>query len=176
MNVSLRPVVRGPFVQQFVRRFEARPRVRAALIALPLVLVLSLFTFTAYRGVDFGTTGTRPTGRSNRCARWLPAASSCRAIDLSGVCEVADPAAVAAGGGQGDHETAAHAAQCASGDGGSDGRAQLPAHRPPCLHLRLLAGYRLGLPAVLALRRKWWEALIAASCLGLSWEYNYHSR
>jgi Dolichyl-phosphate-mannose-protein mannosyltransferase len=30
--------------------------------------------------------------------------------------------------------------------------------------------------AVLALRRTWWEALIAASCLALSWEYSYHSR
>ena len=30
--------------------------------------------------------------------------------------------------------------------------------------------------AVLVLRRTWWEALIAASCLALSWEYSYHSR
>jgi hypothetical protein len=30
--------------------------------------------------------------------------------------------------------------------------------------------------AALVLRRKWWEALIAAACLGLSWEYAYHSR
>ena len=30
--------------------------------------------------------------------------------------------------------------------------------------------------AVLALRRKQWEAIIAASCMGLSWEYAYHSR
>jgi hypothetical protein len=30
--------------------------------------------------------------------------------------------------------------------------------------------------AALALRRSWWEAVIAAACLGLSWEYSYHSR
>jgi hypothetical protein len=30
--------------------------------------------------------------------------------------------------------------------------------------------------AALALRRPWWEALIAASALGLSWEFAYHAR
>ena len=29
---------------------------------------------------------------------------------------------------------------------------------------------------VLVFRRKWWEAFIAAACVGLSWEYAYHSR
>jgi len=30
--------------------------------------------------------------------------------------------------------------------------------------------------AVLAMRRPWWEAVAAAACVGLSWEYSYHSR
>jgi 4-amino-4-deoxy-L-arabinose transferase-like glycosyltransferase len=30
--------------------------------------------------------------------------------------------------------------------------------------------------AALALRRPWWEASVAAACIGLSWEYAYHAR
>jgi hypothetical protein len=30
--------------------------------------------------------------------------------------------------------------------------------------------------AAWALRRRWWEALLAAACVGLSWEYGYHAR
>ena len=177
MNVSLPPVVRGPFLQHVVRRLEARPRVRAALIAAPLLLVVSLFTFTAYRGVDFGhhwdetDWQVKPVRDMVASGILMPRGSIYPAFAKWLILLPTLPAAVKEIMAPQHTARSVQAAMVAA----IDAPDYLLTARRAFIVVSALAIVWVYL-AALAFRRKWWEALIAASCLGLSWEYNYHSR
>jgi hypothetical protein len=163
-----------------LQALPARPRVRPFALALPVLPLLVLFVITGMRGVDFGAQGAEVGGGDTQPVREMiasglllprapvgPAATSWLVLlptIPSGLHAVvrSPPGA------------RARAVQ----------QAMLEAIDAPDFPLRVRRVFVLVSAlallwvygAALALRRPWWEALVAAAGLGLSWQYAYHAR
>lgn len=156
-------------------------RVRAFLLALashvPLVALVGLFVVTGYRGVNFGwhwdetDWQIRPVRDMVASGILVPRASIyptfCKWLTLL----PALPEGIATALKAGTTPRTAQAAMVAV----LDGKDFLLTVRRLYIVVSALAMVWTYL-AVLVLKRPKGEALIAAGCLGLSWEYAYHSR
>jgi hypothetical protein len=140
---------------------------------VPILALLSLFTVTGLRGVDFGDHWDeaewhiQPARDMVASGVFLPHRYIYPAFTKWLELAPAIPAGLTAGL-----------------DGPKMQAAMSRVANAPEFHLRVRDVFIVvsGLAivwvygAALALRRKWWEGLLAAAGLGLSWEYAYHSR
>jgi len=165
--------LRGPAVPSRV----SSPVVRGLPFVLPIALVVGLFVTTGIRGVDFGTHWDEVSWQVNpvrdmvASGLLLPRASIYPSVAEWLILLPAVPAGVRTAGRSGTKPRDAQAAMLAV------------LNRPDyLLTVRSLFIVLSALAivwvyaATLALRRPWWEALLAACGLGLSWEYAYHAR
>ena len=158
-------------------RFRARRGTRVLLLALPLLALVSIFTISDLRGVDFGTHWDEdiwqidPVRQMVQSGVLLPRASIYPTLGkwLSFLPSI--PAGIRAGFKRGSTPGAVQAAMVAAVNAADY---LLTVRRLYIFVSALAIVWVYG--AGLALRRPWWEALIAACGLGLSWEYAYHAR
>lgn len=150
---------------------------RRALLGVPVVGLVALFTITGVRGVDFGDHWDevdwqiQPVRDMVESGILLPRASL-----YPGLCKwltllPAIPTAIRVGLKKGSSPHDVQAAMITT--------AGAPAYLLTVRRLYIFVSALAILwvyGAALALRRRWWEGFIAAATLGLSWEYAYHAR
>jgi hypothetical protein len=161
-----------------LQALPARPRVRPFALALPVLPLLALFVITGIRGVDFGRQGpemgggdTEPVREMIASGLLLPRASNGPAVESWLVLLPTIPAAIPA---LAKRRPDGRAAQQAMLEAIDDPGFPLRVRRVFVMVSALALLWVYG--AALALRRPWWEALVAAAGLGLSWQFAYHAR
>ncbi|HEY2900621.1 MAG TPA: glycosyltransferase family 39 protein [Polyangia bacterium] len=155
----------------------AEPRLRALGLAAPVLLLVAVFLFAGLRGVDFGdqwdemewhiqpvremVAGGVLLPRSYiypSLSKWLELLPALPSAAVAGLNTGGDP----------------HSIQAAMKEAVNGPDYLLTVRRLFIVVSALAIIWTYA--AVLALRRPWWEAFIAAACLGLTWEYSYHAR
>jgi hypothetical protein len=150
---------------------------RRLALCVPVLVLVSLFVVTGFRGVDLGDHWDevpwhiQPACEMVTGGVFLPHAYIYPSLSKWFVLLPALPQALwtaaKAHGDPAPMQAAMQAAVCAP-------EYLLTARRVFIVVTALSIIWIYG--AVLALRRTVWEAIVAASCLGLSWEFAYHSR
>ena len=145
--------------------------------ALPVVAILGLFVVTGIRGVDFGYHWDEPDAQIKpmrdmvSSGLLLPRASGypgfSKWLTLVPAWPVAIKTAIQKKGAPREVQAAMLATV-------NEASFVLSARRFYVVFSALAIVWVWG--AALALRRSWWEAAVAAACVGLSWEYAYHAR
>jgi hypothetical protein len=160
-----------------LQKICARPGVRSLLLAAPLVALVTIFTVSGLRGVDFGDHWDEvdwqihPVRDMVASGLLLPRATIYPSMTKWLVLLPAVPAALRDFFFRGQDPHRVQQSMTAAIDA--------PAY---LLTVRRLFVVVCALAivwvyaAVLAFRRNWWEAFIAAAGVGLSWEYAYHAR
>jgi len=155
---------------------RARPRALVAVQALPVLAIVILFIVTGFRGIDFGYHWDEMPAqilpvRAMAAAglmfpRWYIYPMFNRWVVLLVALPRAFEAILAGADVKGVQAALV---------GAFDAPGFLLRVREVFVVLSALAVvWTYG--AARALSRTWWEALIAAACIGLSWEYCYHAR
>jgi 4-amino-4-deoxy-L-arabinose transferase-like glycosyltransferase len=174
----------------FLAKIRARPWARSLLLAAPALALVVLFTITGFRGVDFGAHWDelnwqiRPVRDMVAKGVLLPRVYNYPSLTKWLALLPAVPAGIVAilkAGKEpprnlGYIEAGANMPRIQSAIVGVfNDTTYLLAVRQLFIVLSALAiVWVYG--AVLALRRPWWEAFVAAAGVGLSWEYAYHAR
>jgi Dolichyl-phosphate-mannose-protein mannosyltransferase len=160
-----------------LRELGARLWVRRALLAVPVLALMSLFIATGFRGIDFGTHWDeipwhiQPAREMIGNGVFLPRAYIYPSLSkwlvlwpaVRGGIETAWQVGL-------DHKAIQTAMM------------KIVAQPDYLLQARRIFvvvsafGILWLYVAALVLGRRWWEAFIAAACLGLSWEFAYHAR
>ncbi len=154
-----------------------RLRLRSLLPGLPPLVLVVFFVVTGFRGIDFGSHWDevdwqiRPVRDMVASGILMPRATIYPSMSKWLVLMPAVPAAVRAGLKPDGGVLAMQPAAVARID---EPGYLLTVRRLFVVVSALAIIWIYG--AGLALRRKWWEATIAAAALGLSWEYGYHAR
>ena len=150
---------------------------RRLLLAAPLVLLVTLFVTTGFRGVDFGSHWDEvewhiePVRTMAKTGLFLPRSYIYPSLSKWLVLSPTLPKTLWTLLREGGDPAPAQAAMVAMVDAPD----YLLTARKVFILVSSLALVWLYC-AVLAMRRSIWEATLAAACLGLSWEYAYHSR
>jgi hypothetical protein len=159
------------------RELQARPRVRPFALSLPVLPLVALFVFTGMRGVDFGAQGgevaeqLEPLREMIASGLLLPRAATGPAVTRWLELVPSIPAGIRAVSKRPPDALAAHQAMLDAVDAPWF---VLVVRRMFVVVSALAIAWVYG--AALALRRPWWEALVAAAGLGLSWQFAYHAR
>jgi hypothetical protein len=154
-----------------------RPWARRLLIAVPALALVAFFTVTGVRGVDFGDHWdeiewqVQPVREMVNTGILLPRASLYPSFGKWLTLLPAIPSGIGVALKKGSSARDVQAAMIATVN-------------PPrylltvrCVYIFFSAlAIAWVYAAALALRRPWWEAFVAATGLGLSWEYAYHAR
>ena len=149
------------------------PWTRKLLLLAPMLVLVSLFTVTGFRGVDWGEHWDeagwhiQPARDMVSSGVFLPHRYIYPAFGKWLTLAPALPAAL-------KHGSDAHKIQEEMKRATSAPDYLLKVRRVFIVVSALTIVWIYG--AALALRRKWWEAFIAAAGAGLSWEYAYHAR
>jgi hypothetical protein len=156
---------------------RVRPWALRLLGVLPIVALLALFNVTDLRGVDFGfhwdEAGwhTEPAHLMVQTGVFLPKSYIYPSFDKWLVILPSLPSGIRAAIDNGGQPLPIQAAMLAAMDAGG----YLLRVRGVFIVVSSL-GILWVYGAAIALRHRRWEALVAASGLGLSWEYAYHAR
>jgi hypothetical protein len=150
---------------------------RRLLLAAPLVILVTLFVVTGFRGVDLGVHWDEvewhiePVRTMARTGLFLPRSYVYPSLSKWLVLLPTLPKTIWTALQEGGDPVPAQAAMVAM----VEARDYLLTARKVFIVVSSLSLVWLYC-AVLTLRRSIWEATLAAACLGLSWEYAYHSR
>jgi Dolichyl-phosphate-mannose-protein mannosyltransferase len=156
---------------------RSRRWARSLLLGAPVVALMLLFTVTGIRGVDFGFHWDevgwqiQPVREMVSTGILLPHATIYPAFSKWLVLSAALPSGLQAALQMGINPRRIQAAMLAAIDAPNfllTVRSVFIAFSS----LSILWVYA----AALALRRAWWEAVVAAACMALSWEFAYHAR
>lgn len=157
---------------------RSRPWIVKLVETLPFLALLALFNVSGLRGVDYGfhwdeiDWQIEPVHQMLKTGILLPGSyiypSLCKWLIMLPAAAHGAQAAVDSAG----SPVAVQAAMVAEMDSGQPYLLAARALFIVISSLTLVWVYG----AALAVRHRWWEALLAAASLGLSWEYCYHSR